>query len=126
MRKNVMNESKYKYTDKTPSEVLNLEKEELSKLRAKSIKDLTYDEMGRYRRLLFRRNPGSESLKDHVDVLFNSTNFSMKPSTFTESFFFSDKKKYCTDNPDMEFHFRKNFMMTFACEKMKQKFIIRK
>ena len=73
MRKNVMNESKYKYTGKTSSEVLNLEKEELSKLRAKCIKDLTYDEMVRYRHLLFRRNSGLESLKDHVNVLFNST-----------------------------------------------------
>ena len=93
MRKKIMNESKYKYTDKTPSEIMNLEREELSRLRAKSIKDLTYDEMGRYRRLLFRKNPQSETLKDHIDVLFNSTNFSKKPSTFTESYFFSDKKK---------------------------------
>ena len=126
MRQKVMNESKYKYNDKTPSEIQHLEKEELSKLRAKNIKDLTYDEMGRYRRLLFRRNPESETLKDHVDVLFNSTNFTMKPSTFTETFFFSDKKKYETDHQDTEYHFRKSFMMTFACEKMKQKFIIRK
>ena len=92
MRKKVMNESKYKYTGKTPSEISILEKEELKKLRGKSIKDLTYEEMGRYRRLLFRKHPESESLKDHVDILFNSTNFSMKPSTFTESFYFSDKK----------------------------------
>ena len=126
MKKKIMNESKYKYEGKTPSEIMNLEKEELSRLRAKSIKDLTYEEMGRYRRLLFRRNPESETLKDHVDVLFNATNFSMKPSTFTESYFFSDKKKFCTDHQDMEYHFRKSFMMTFECEKMKQKFIIRK
>ena len=126
MRQKVMNESKYKYNDKTPSEIQHLEKEELSKLRAKNIKDLTYDEMGRYRRLLFRRNPESETLKDHVDVLFSSTNFTMKPSTFTETFFFNDKKKYETDHQDTEYHFRKSFMMTFECEKMKQKFIIRK
>ena len=126
MRQKVMNESKYKYNDKTPSEIQHLEKEELSKLRTKNIKDLTYDEMGRYRRLLFRRNPESETLKDHVDVLFSSTNFTMKPSTFTETFFFSDKKKYETDHQDTEYHFRKSFMMTFECEKMKQKFIIRK
>ena len=121
-----MNESKYKYTGKTPSEIMRLEKDELTRLRGKSIKDLTYEEMGRYRRLLFRKNPESESLKDHVDILFNSTNFSMKPSTFTESFYFSDKKKYWTDNQDTEHHFRKSFMMTFDCEKMKQKYIIRK
>ena len=126
MRKKVMNESKYKYTGKTPSEISILEKEELKILRGKSIKDLTYEEMGRYRRLLFRKHPESESLKDHVDILFNSTNFSMKPSTFTESFYFSDKKKYWTDNQDTEHHFRKSFMMTFDCEKMKQKYIIRK
>ena len=126
MRKKIMNETRYKYVEKTPSEIMNLEREELSRLRAKSIKDLTYEEMGRYRRLLFRKNPESESLKDHVDVLFSSTNFTMKPSTFTESFYFSDKKKYDTDHQDMEHHFKKNFMMTFACEKMKQKFIIRK
>ena len=105
MRQKVMNESKYKYNDKTPSEIQHLEKEELSKLRAKNIKDLTYDEMGRYRRLLFRRNPESETLKDHVDVLFSSTNFTMKPSTFTETFFFSDKKKYETDHQGTEYHF---------------------
>ena len=126
MRQKIMNESKYKYDGKTPSEISNLEKEELSRLRSKSIKDLTYEEMGRYRRLLFRKNPEPETLKDHVDVLFNSTNFSMKPSTFTESFYFSEKKKYDTDHQDVEHHFRKSFMMTFACEKMKQKFIIRK
>ena len=126
MRKKVMNESKYKNEGKTPSEIMQLEKEELSRLRGKSFKDLTYDEMGRYRRLLFRKNPESETLKDHVDILFNSTNFTKKPSTFTESFFFSDKKKYDTDHKDMEHHFKKNFMMTFACEKMKQSYIIRK
>ena len=103
---------------------MTLARQLLSKL--KSIKDLNYEEMGRYRRLLFRKNPEPETLKDHVDVLFNSTNFSMKPSTFTETFFFSDKKKYDTDHQDMEHHFKKKFMMTFACEKMKQKFIIRK
>ena len=121
-----MNESKYKYTDKTPSEIMNLEREELSKLRAKDIKDLTYDEMGRYRRLLFRTNPESETIKDHVDILFNSTNFAMKPSTFTESFYFSEQKKYDTDHQDTEHHFKKNFMLFFEAEKMKQKFIIRK
>ena len=47
MRKKIMNESKYKYTDKTPSEIMNLEREELSRLRAKSIKDLTYNEKDR-------------------------------------------------------------------------------
>ena len=126
MRKKVMNETKYKYIDKTPSEIMHLQREELANLRAKNIKDLTYDEMGRYRRLLFRTNPESETLKDHVDVLFSSTNFSIKPSTFTESFYFSEKKKYDTDHQDTEHHFKKNFMLTFEAEKMKQKFIIRK
>ena len=45
MRKKIMNETKYKYVDKTPSEIMNLEREELSRLRAKSIKDLTYEEI---------------------------------------------------------------------------------
>ena len=126
MRQKIMNESKYKYVDKTPAEIMQLQKEELSNLREKNIKDLTYEEMGRYRRLLFRTNPESEILKDHVDVLFNSTNFSMKPSTFTDHFYFSEKKKYDTDHQDTEHHFKKNFMLTFEAEKMKQKFIIRK
>ena len=121
-----MNDSKYKYHDKSPAEIMDLEKEELTNLRSKNIKDLTYDEMGRYRRLLFRTNPESETLKDHVDVLFNSTNFTQKPSTFTESFYFSEEKKNNTNNLDFEHHYRKNFMMTFATEKMKQKYIVRK
>ena len=126
MRQKIMNDSKYKYHDKSPAEIMDLEKEELTNLRSKNIKDLTYDEMGRYRRLLFRTNPESETLKDHVDVLFNSTNFTQKPSTFTESFYFSEEKKNDTNNLDFQHHFRKNFMMTFATEKMKQKYIVRK
>ena len=121
-----MNESKYKFPGKTRAEILDLEQEELMNLRSKDMKDLTIDEMGRYRRLLFRTNPESETLKDHVDVLFNSTNFTQKPSTFTESFYFSEEKKNDTNNLDFQHHFRKNFMMTFATEKMKQKYIVRK
>ena len=121
-----MNDSKYKYQGKSPAEIMDLEKEELSNLRSKNIIDLTDDEMGRYRRLLFRKNPESETLKDHVDVLFNSTHFTSKPSTFTETFYFSDEKNHNTNNPDLEHHFRKSFMLTFDVEKMKQKYIIRK
>ena len=121
-----MSESKYKFFNKTPAEIYDLEREELSNLRSKKMEDLTFDEMGRYRRLLFRKNPESETLKDHVDILFNSTNFTKKPSTFTESFYFSEEKKYGTNNPDLEHHFRKSFMLTFDVEKMKQKYIIRK
>ena len=126
MRQKIMNESKYKYNGKSPAEIYDLEREELANLRSKNIDDLTYEEMGRYRRLLFRKNPESETLKDHVDVLFNSTNFTKKPSTFTESFYFSDEKNNDTNNPDLEHHFRKSFMLTFDVEKMKQKYIIRK
>ena len=126
MRQKIMNESKYRYRGKSPAEIRDLESEELLRLRSKNMKDLTYEEMGRYRRLLFRKNPETEPLKDHVDVLFNSTNFSFKPSTFTESFYFSDEKKHSTNHPDFEHHFRKNFMLTFEVEKVKQKFIIRK
>ena len=72
-----MNESKYKFFNKTPAEIYDLEREELANLRSKKMEDLTYDEMGRYRRLLFRKNPESETLKDHVDILFNSTNFNI-------------------------------------------------
>ena len=126
MRKKVMNESKYRYENKTPEEICELEKAELEELRQKPITDLTFEEMGRIRRLLFRQNIKSEMLKDHVDVLFNSTNFESKPSTFTEAFFYSDDKKHDTLNIDLEHHFRKSFMLTFDGEKMKQKFIIRK
>ena len=126
MRKKIMNESKYKFFDKSPAEIYDLEREELANLRKKKMGELTFDEMGRYRRLLFRKNPESEILKDHVDILFNSTKFSKKPSTFTESFYFSEEKNSDTNNPDFEHHFRKSFMMTFSVEKMKQKYIIRK
>ena len=54
-----MNDSKYKYQGKSPAEIMDLEKEELSNLRSKNIKDLTDDEMGRYRRLIFRKKPES-------------------------------------------------------------------
>ena len=121
-----MNDSKYKYPDKTPAEILDLEQDELMNLRSKNIKDLTCEEMGRYRRLLFRKNPESETLRDHVDILFNSTNFAKKPSTFSETFYFNDEKKNNTDNPDLEYHFRKSFMTTIEVEKAKQKYIIRK
>ena len=126
MRQKIMNESKYKFFGKTQAEIMDLEKEELENLRSKEIKDLTNEEIGRYRRLLFRKNPESETLKDHVDVLFNSTHFTSKPSTFTESFYFSDEKNHDTNNPDLEHHFKKNFMLTFEVEKMKNKYIIRK
>ena len=126
MKKKVMNESKYRYQNKTPEEIIELEKEELEELRKKPITDLTFEEMGRMRRLLFRKNIRSEMLKDHVDVLFNSTNFESKPSTFSEAFFYSDQKKNDTINTDLDHHFRKSFMLTFDVEKMKQKYIIRK
>ena len=121
-----MNDSKYKYEGKTPAEILELETRELEELRKKPISELTFEEMGRIRRLLFRENLKSEMLKDHVDILFNSTNFESKPSTFTETFFYSEQKKYDTINPDLEHHLRKSFMLTFDVEKMKQKYIIRK
>ena len=121
-----MNDSKYNYPGKTRAEVLDLELDELLNLRSKKVEDLTFEELGRLRRLLFRKNPESETLKDHIDVLFNSTNFAKKPSTFTESFYFSEEKNNDTNNPDLEHHFRKSFMLTFDVEKMKQKYIIRK
>ena len=126
MRQKIMRDSIYKYPGKTRAEIVDLERDELMNLRSKNIKDLTYEEMGRYRRLLFRKNPESETLKDHVDVLFNSTNFAKKPSTFTETFYFSEEKKNDTDNPDLEYHFRKSFMTTIEVEKAKQKYIIKK
>ena len=126
MRQKIMNESKYKYFGKTPGEIMELEKEELAYLRSKNIKDLSFEEMARYRRLLFRKNPESDSLKDHVNILFNSTHFTTKSSTFTESFYFSDEKNHLTNNPDLEHHFRKNFILTFEVEKQKNKYIIRK
>ena len=126
MRKKIMNDSKYKYEGKTPAEILELETRELEELRKKPISDLTFEEMGRIRRLLFRENLKSEMLKDHVAILFNSTNFESKPSTFTETFFYSDQKKNDTINTDLEHHLRKSFMLTFDVEKMKQKYIIRK
>ena len=126
MRQKIMNDSKYNYPGKTRAEILDIEQDELLNLRSKKVEDLTYEELGRLRRLLFRKNPESETVKDHVDVLFNSTNFAKKPSTFTESFYFSEEKNNDTNNPDLEHHFRKSFMLTFDVEKMKQKYIIRK
>ena len=126
MKQKIMNDSKYIYKGKTPAEILELEKAELEELRRKPINELTYEEMGRKRRLLFRKNMKTEILKDHVDVIFNSTNFEFKPSTFTDAFFYSDEKKQDTINTDLEHHLRKSFMLTFDVEKMKQKYIIRK
>lgn len=121
-----MKETIYRYDNKSPAEIKDLEKEELERLHQKNINELSYEEMGRIRRLLFRKNLPSETLKDHVDVLFGATNFEKKPSTFTESFYFSDEKKHDTLYPDLEHHFKKCFMTTFAVEKDKQKYIIRK
>ena len=121
-----MSESKYKFFNKTPAEIYDLEREELSNLRSKKMEDLTFEELGRLRRLLFRKNPESETLKDHIDVIFNATNFAKKPSTFSETFYFSEEKNNETNNPDLEHHLRKSFMLTFDVEKMKQKYIIRK
>ena len=126
MKQKIMVDSKYIYKDKSPAEILELEKAELEELRKKPLSELTYEEMGRKRRLLFRKNIKSEMLKDHVDVIFNSTNFEFKPSTFTEAFFYSDEKSHDTINTDLEHHLRKSFMLTFDIEKMKQKYIIRK
>ena len=53
----------YKYEGKTPAEILELETRELEELRKKPISDLTFEEMGRIRRLLFRENLKSEMVE---------------------------------------------------------------
>ena len=126
MKTKVMLDSKYTYEGKTASEIYELERNELESLRSKPFQDLSFEEMGRLRRLLFRKDLENESSKDHVDVIFNSIKFPIKPSTFTEAYYFSDKKKFDTDNINFDHHYRKNFLLFFNVEKAKNKQILRK
>ena len=126
MKQKIMIDSKYLYNGKTTSEIYELERQELENLRSKPMKDLTLEEIGRLRRLLFRKNIENESSKDHVNIIFNSIKFPITPSTFSEAYYFTDKKKNDTDNINLEYHFKKNFLLSFNVEKMKNKHILRK
>ena len=63
---------------------------------------------------------------DHIKKIDLALNFDMKPTTYTETFEFTDKKKYRTNHPDDEYHFKKSFMKTYTEFKIKQGHIMRK
>ena len=63
---------------------------------------------------------------DHIKKIDLALNFETKPTTFQDSYRFTDKKRYCTDHPDNEYHFKKSFMKTYTEFKIKQGHIMRK
>ena len=63
---------------------------------------------------------------DHIKKIDLALNFKSKPTTFQDSYRFTDKKKYCTDHPDDEYHYKKSFMKTYTEFKIKQGHIMRK
>ena len=63
---------------------------------------------------------------DHIKKIDLALNFEVKPTTFTEHYKFTDKKKYSTDHPDDEHHYKKSFMKTYTEFKIKQGHIMRK
>ena len=63
---------------------------------------------------------------DHIKKIDLALNFEMRPTTFTDHYNFTEKKKYCTDHPDDENHYKKSFMKTYTEFKIKQGHIMRK
>ena len=63
---------------------------------------------------------------DHIKKIDLALNFDVKPTTYTDHYRFTDKKKYCTDHPDDEYHYKKSFMKTYTEFKIKQGHIMRK
>ena len=63
---------------------------------------------------------------DHIKKIDLALNFEVKPPTYTEHYKFTDKKKYCTEHPDDEYHSKKSFMKTYTEFKIKQGHIMRK
>lgn len=63
---------------------------------------------------------------DHIKKIDLALNFKMKPSTFTDSYNFTDEKKHDTDNPDTLHHYKKSFMKTYEESKLKHLIILRK
>ena len=63
---------------------------------------------------------------DHIKKIDSALNFAPQPTTFTDSYKFTDKKKYATDHPDDLHHYKKSFMKTYQEFKIKQGHIMRK
>ena len=63
---------------------------------------------------------------DHIKKIDLALNFEVKPTTYTEAFEFTDKKKYRTNHPDDEYHFKKSFIKTYTDFKIRQGHIMRK
>ena len=63
---------------------------------------------------------------DHIKKIDMALNFEMKPTTYTDTFEYTDKKKFRTENPDTEYHSKKSFMKTYTEFKIKQGHIMRK
>ena len=63
---------------------------------------------------------------DHIKKIDLALNFEVKPTTFADHYKFTDKKKYATDHPDDEYHYKRSFMKTYTEFKIKQGHIMRK
>ena len=53
-------------------------------------------------------------------------NFKQKPTSYTETYNFTDEKRDETNNPDTLHHYKKSFMKTYEESKLKHLIIIRK
>lgn len=113
-------------TDFSVHAIKEKEKKELEELRRKPIEELTDEEIGRFRRLLFRKNEIFSCGRDVVGDIFSTLNFPMPRSKYQDDFEYSSEKKHCTLNPDDERHKKKNFLKTFEEEKYKNRIIFRK
>ena len=63
---------------------------------------------------------------DHIKKIDLALNFELKPTNYNEAFEFTDKKKYRTNHPDDEHHFKKSFIKTYTDFKIRQGHIMRK
>lgn len=63
---------------------------------------------------------------DHIKQIDSTLNFKMKPTTYTESYEYTDKKKEATLHPDDEYHFKKNWYKEYDECKLRHSNVIRK
>lgn len=63
---------------------------------------------------------------DHIKKIDMTLNFKQKPTSYTETYNFTDEKRDETNNPDTLHHYKKSFMKTYEESKLKHLIIIRK
>ncbi len=63
---------------------------------------------------------------DHIRKIDLALGFPSKPSTYTDSYRFTDKKAFLTEHPDNEYHSKRSEMKTYTEFKIKQGHIMRK